>query len=148
VRLRIVVQSILVGWATLVPITYLLERFLLPSAAHLLGATWFPTARLTLDCLSLATTGWVIGRVHRFHPVLGVLVFSATLTFRDFDPLLAFNVPWLIKLAADALHDSLYFDSLAATAAQHILLFGSLIAGAVMSRPLRTPLSIFGGKTR
>jgi hypothetical protein len=147
-RLRIVIRSILSGWAALFLITYLLERPLLIVTAPLLGATWFPTARLGLDCTALAATGWTVGRLHRSAPVLGVLAFAATLTFRDFDPLLGLNVPWLIRLAADAVRDSLYLDSLAATAASHILMFGSLIAGGLLSRPAPAPVSILGGTLR
>jgi hypothetical protein len=128
---------------TLVPIAYLMERLLLPTVARYWGATWFPTARLTIDCLELLIIGWLIGRLHQSGPVLGVLSFAATLTFRDLDPFLAINVPWLVRLSADTLHDTLYLDSWIATTIQHIFLFGSLIAGAFVSRPLRTPVSIF-----
>jgi len=61
--------------------------------------------------------------------MLCVLAFAATLTFRDFGPELAINVPWLIRLAADSIGDSAYLNSLEATATAHIFLFGSLIAG-------------------
>ena len=144
-RLWIATRSILCGWVALFLITYLLERPLLIVAAPLLGASWFPTARLGLDCTALAAAGWTVGRLHRSAPVLGVLAFAATLTFRDFDPLLELNVPWLIRLAADALRDSLYLESLAATAASHALMFGSLIAGGLLSRPTPAPVSIVGG---
>lgn len=147
-RLWIAARSILVGCVTLFPIAYLMERSVLLWAASLLGAKWYPTIRVGLDALALAGTGWVIGRLHRSAPILGVLAFAASLTFWDLDRVLAINVPWLIQLAADALRDSLYLGSLAATAAQHALLFGSLIGGALLSRPSRTPVSLFGGVAR
>ena len=135
-------RAILIGWPTLIAITLLLERPLLLGTARLLGASWFPTARLALACAGLAATGWVIGRLHRSEPILAVLVFAATLTLWDFDALLAINVPWLLRLAADALRDPLYFDSLVTTAGSHVLLFGSLIAGGFLSRPSAAPPSI------
>jgi hypothetical protein len=147
-RLWIAGRSILLGCVTLFPIAFLLEHSLLLWATALLGAKWYPTVRVGLDALALAASGWVIGRFHRSAPILGVLAFAATLTFWDFDPVLAINVPWLIRLAGDALRDSLYLGSLANTLAQHILLFGSLIGGALLSRPTRSPVSLFGGFAR
>ena len=147
-RLWIAARSILSGWAALFLITYLVERPLLIVTAHWLGASWFPTARLGLDCTALAATGWTVGRLHRSAPVLAVLAFAATLLFRDFDPLLGLNVPWLIRLAADAVRDSIYLESLAATAASHALLLGSLIAGGLLSRPAPAPVSIVGDTLR
>jgi hypothetical protein len=141
-RLLLAVRSILLGWVALFLIIYLLERPLLIWTAPWLGAQWFPTARLGLNCLALAATGWIIGRWHRPIPMLGLLAFAATLTFRDFGPELAINVPWLLRLTADALGDSTYLSSLGETFAVHILLFGSLIAGGLLSRSSQAPLSI------
>jgi len=81
--------------------------------------------------------------LHRSAPIPSVLIFAATLSFRDLDPLLAINVPWLVRLAADALRDSRYLGSLVDTASEHSLLFGSLFAGALLSRPSRRPVSLF-----
>jgi len=142
-RLWFWVRAIVVGWAALVPLAYITERLLLRWTASLLGAGWLPTVRVTLDGLALAATGWMIGRVHRSAPISGVLAFAATLSFRDLDPLLAINVPWLIRLVADALRDSRYLGSLVETASEHLLLFGSLFAGALLSRPSRRPVSLF-----
>jgi hypothetical protein len=135
-------RAILLGWAALLVITYLLQRPLLLWTGPWTGPNWFPTERLGLNCLTLAATGWIIGRWHRTIPILAVLAFAATLTFRDFGPDLAINVPWLIHLAADAFRDSAYLESLGATAAAHILMFGSLIAGGLLSRPSQAPMSI------
>ena len=143
-RLWIWTRPIVVGWATLIPFAYITERLLLPLTARLLGAGWLPTAGVTLECLVLAATGWIIARLNRSAPVQGTLIFAATLCFRNLEPLVAINVPWLLRLTADAFHDTRYLGSLADTAAQHLLLFGSLIAGAWLSRPARLPLSLFG----
>ena len=135
-------RSILLGWATLFIVAFLVERPLLIWTAPLLGASWFATAHLALDCAALAATGWVAGRLSRPGPMLGVLVFAGTLTFWDFGSLLPINVPWLFRLAADAFQDTLYWESLATTAATHIFLFGSLIGGGLLSRPRRPLVSI------
>ena len=138
----ILARSILVGWTMLFALAYAVEHPLLSWTARLLGASWFVTIRIILDCMGLAAVGWVIGRFHRGAPVLGVLAFAATLSFRDLDPLVAVNVPWLVRLTKDTLRDSLYLESLMATVVQHVLLFGSLIVGALLSRPRPMPISI------
>ena len=145
-RPLLLARSILVGWAALLIGVYLLERPLLGWTARALGSHWFPTVHISLDCLTLAAAGWVIGRFHRDSPILGALAFAATLSLWDQEALLALNVPWLLQLGADALRDSLYLSSFAATVMQHVLLFGSLLAGAFLSRPARPPASIFGEK--
>jgi hypothetical protein len=57
-------------------------------------------------------------------------------------PLLTVKVPWLIRLGVDALHDGNYLASFANTAGLHALLLGSLVAGGILSRPPRIPVSI------
>ena len=147
-RLLIAARSILVGWAALFLLTYVIERPLLIWTAPWVGAHWVATAKLALDCLVLAATGWVIGRLHRSAPVLGVLAFVATLGFCNFDPLLEIDVPRLIRLAAGALRDTRYWSPFATTSVQYLFLFGSLIVGALLSRPSPTPLSLFGRNLR
>ena len=145
-RLLTLVRSVLIGWATLLAISYLLLRPLLIWTAPLVGAIWFSTVQLSLECCALAGAGWVVGRLNRSGAVAGVLVFAATLTPWDFGQMLAINVPGLVRLTRDALHDPRYFDSLIATAGADILLFGSLIGGGLLGRLIRTkPLSIVGG---
>jgi hypothetical protein len=136
-----VARSILLGWLTLLVAAGLLERAILTLIAGPLGASWFPTVRLILDCAVLAITGWVIGRSSPARPMLAVAAFAATLTFRDFGEMLEIRVPWLLQLAVDALRDPRYWDSLAYTAAIQAFLFGSLIAGARLSRR-RPPASL------
>jgi len=147
-RLSIAARAILVGWAALLALTYLVERPLVIWTAPLLGSHWVATAKLSLDCMALAGTGWLIGRLHRSAPLLGVLAFAATLAVFNLDPLLNTNVLWLIRLAADALRDTHDLGSFATTAAQHLCLFGSLVAGALLARPSPGPLSIFDEDTR
>ena len=75
--------------------------------------------------------------------MLGVLVFAATLTVWDLSPIIAINVPWLLRLAIHALSgDSAYLSSLVSTSTSHALLFGCLLAGGMLSRPSSKPVSI------
>lgn len=143
-RLSLAARSILWGWATLLLTSYLLERPLLVLIAGSLGASWFGTIRLTLDCLVLTGIGWVIGRLGPTNPILSVVAFAATLSFWDFEELVEIRVPWLLELAGNALRDSRYRDSLAYTAIVQTVLFGSLIVGALLSRraPAMAALSI------
>ncbi len=141
-RLLLCGRAILLGWVALLVITYVLQRPLLFWTGRWVGPSWFPTERLGLNCLTLAATGWIVGRWHRAAPMLCVFAFAVTLVFRDFGPDLAINVPWLIRLTGDALRDSGYWESLGATVVAHILLFGSLIAGGLLSRPAQAPVSI------
>ena len=66
-----------------------------------------------------------------------------TLAFHNFDPWLGVDVPWLVRLGANALHEPLYRDPFSTIAVHYLLLFGSLIVGALLSRPRPVPLSIF-----
>jgi hypothetical protein len=147
-RLWMVVRSIAVGWAALVALTYLAERPLLLLTAHVVGAHWVATAGLWLDCLKLAATGWAIGRLHRAAPLPGVLAFAATLSLFNLEAWVPLDVPWLIRLAMDAARDSRYWGPFATLVAQHVLLFGSLIVGGLLSRPPQTPSSLFGETPR
>jgi hypothetical protein len=142
-RLWIVARSVAAGWAVLIVLTYLADRPLLRLTAPVVGAQWVATASLSLDCLKLAATGWIIGRLHRTAPLPGVLAFAATLGLFNLEAWLPLDVPWLIRLALDAVHDTRLWGPLATTAVQHVLLFGSLIAGGLLSRPPQTPLSLF-----
>jgi hypothetical protein len=99
-----------------------------------------------LDCSVLAATGWVIGRLGPANPILAVAAFAVTLTFRDFGELVEIRVPWLLQLAGDARRNPRYWDSLISTAVVQTFLFGSLIAGALLSRRApATALSIVDG---
>jgi hypothetical protein len=146
--LWMVARSIAAGWATLITLTYLAEHPLLRLTAPLVGPHWLATASLTLDCLKLLATGWAIGRLHRAAPLICVVAFAATLALFNLDPWLPLDLQQLIRLAMDAAHDTRYWGPLAAMAAQHILLFGSLFAGALLGRAPQTPLSLFGPTPR
>jgi hypothetical protein len=145
-RLLTLARSVAIGWATLLAITYLLERPLLIWTAPLVGSSWSPTLQLLLECCALAGTGWVVGRLNPLGAIAGVLVFAATLIPWDFDEVLTLNILGLVRLTEDAFRDPRYFDSLIATAGAQTLLFASLIVGGRLGRPsATTPLSIVGG---
>jgi hypothetical protein len=138
-RVLTATRGVLVGWAALLLLTYLVEQPLLGWTAPLFGVVWIATARLSLHCLVMAGTGWLVGRANRTHAVADVLVFAATLCPWG---LLLINVPWLVRLTWDALRDTSYLDAWFTTAASHVFLFGSLIAGGMLSRPPRPILTI------
>ena len=108
---------------------------------------WISTARLGLNCLALIAAGWVIGRLAGPNPMIGVLAFAATLVWWDLDSLVGINIPWLFRLTADLLGDSRYWSSFVSTAASHALLFASLVAGGLLSRPLGKPPSIVADRS-
>jgi len=147
-RLWMLARSIAVGWATLIALTYLAQRPLLRLTAPLVGPHWIATASLALNCLKLLATGWAIGRLHRAAPLTGMLAFAATLALFNLDPWLPLDLQQLIRLGIDAAKSARYWGPLATMAAQHILLFASLFAGALVSRAPETPLSIFGPTSR
>lgn len=134
-RLPRLALAVLLGWAALFSTAFWLVRPLLTWAAPAIGPSWLPTASLTFECAALAVAGWVAGRLHRANTAITALVFAATLSTWDFSESLGIDVPWLVRLTADALRDSRYLESWVASAATHVILFGSLIAGAQLSRP-------------
>ena len=141
-RLGMVGRAITLGWITLLAAVYLLEHPFLIWISGSLGGSWFPTVRLMLDCLVLAGSGWVVGRLASAKPILAVAVFAVTLSLRDFGDLVELRVPWLFQLTADALHDPRYWESLLSTAVIQAFLFGCLFAGGLLSRRPLAPLSI------
>jgi hypothetical protein len=137
-RLFSAARAVLLGWAALFAITYLVERPLLSWTAHLLGASWLPTAQLALACCGLAAVGWMVGRWYR----ADALVFAVSLAVWNFG-LLPIDIPWLFRLFADTFGDARYLESLITTAVTHALLFGSLLVGASLNRE-RQPASSLG----
>jgi hypothetical protein len=146
-RLLITVRSIVLGWATLFAVTYLVERPLIVWTAPLLGAPWIPTLQLAFECVALAAIGWMIGRWNRSDTVPVVLVFAAMLAVWNFGLVPAINIPWLFRLMVDSFGSARYLESLVTAAVTHAFLFGSLFVGAWLSRPRQTtPVSIVSGR--
>jgi hypothetical protein len=131
--------AIATAWGTLLVLLFL--SGLLVRTAHF-PASWAATAQLTLNCFELAAAGFVAGRVYRPSPLIAVSLFAATLLFVDFGDTMPLNVAWLLRLIRDASSDSRFLDSMLTTAGTHFLLFGSLIAGGMLSRPAERLLSL------
>lgn len=136
------VRSIVLGWVTLLAIAYGVERPVLGWTAPLFGPVWIATAHLAFDCLTLAAAGYVAGRCNRSRAVWAGALFGATLCCWDFGGVVALDVPLLLRMIWDCLQDSRYLDSAATSAGTHVLLFGCLIAGALLSRQREKPVSI------
>lgn len=150
-RLLVVAVSILVGWSALFALTYLVERPILIWTAPVVGAHWVATVKLALDCLVLAGAGWIVGRLDRSAPAPGALALAATLAFWPFgqlDPLLDLNIVPLFQLTGALLRDTRYLSIWATATVPYIFRFGSLIAGALLSRPVPAPFSLFGRNAR
>jgi hypothetical protein len=131
-RLLISARSIVLGWAALFAITYLVERPLLLLSTHALGAAWVPTERLALACAGLTATGWVVGRSNRFDALAAALIFAVTLSVWNFG-LVPIDIPWLFRLLIDTFESSRYMESFFTLLALHIFLFGSIFLGAHLS---------------
>jgi hypothetical protein len=131
-KLFISSRSILLAWAALFVIAYLAGRPLLSLTAHILDASWVPTAQLIVECLALAAAGWVAGRGNRFD----VLILLAMLAVWSFG-LIPINLPWLFRLLVDSLESSRYLESFFTSLATHIFLIGSLFIGSNLSRAKR-----------
>lgn len=134
--------SILLGWAALLAIAFGVEAPFFHFTRDFFGPSWIATVHLTLDCGALAAAGWLAGRSNRAHAVWNGALFAVTLSFWNFGDALALNVPWLVKVAIDAFHDSRYLEALLTSMETHGLLFGCLMAGAALSRPREAPISI------
>ena len=165
--LRSLLPPVAAGWATLIAISYLIERPLLAMTAPELGSHWVATEKLSLDCFALAAAGWVTGRLtarltgrltvrmtarltgQPGRPALlpSILTFAATVVISSclgFDVWLGIDIPALAQVTAGALHDPRYFEGLETILIRHVFLFGSLIVGGLLSRPPRAHLSLFG----
>jgi hypothetical protein len=135
-------RSILLGWAALLAIAFGVETPFLHFTRDLFGPPWIATVHLTLDCGALAAAGWAAGRSNRAQAVWSAALFAVTLSFWDFGEALALNVPWLGRVAVDSFHDLRYLDALLLSAETHALMFGCLLAGAMLSRPREEPISL------
>lgn len=128
-QLLISARSILFGWIALFAAIYLVVRPLLLVTARLLGASWFPTAQLALDCAALAATGWIVGHGNCWD----VLVFAAILGVWNFG-LVPVDIPWLLRLLMDTFVSSRYLESFSTSLASHAFLFASLFIGSHLAR--------------
>jgi len=143
-RLLLAARALVLGWVALLAGVYLIERPSLRLFARMLDRNWLLTAQLALALSILLGTGWIVGRVSRPTPLLAASLFAVTLACWPPADALGIQIAWLLRLAADSLHDPRYWTSLFDTALMQTILFGSLFAGAMLSRKgARKPLSIF-----
>lgn len=133
--------AVAAAWAALLPLLYL-GGLAARWSGLLVGPSWTPTLALTLNCFELALAGYLAGRLHRAAPLATAAVFAATLAFCDFGDAMPMHVAWLFRLTRDLLSDSRFLDSWISTVGAHALLFGSLFAGAALSRAPEKPVSL------
>ena len=136
----------LAGWAVLVIAELVLLFGAIRVFALVMGPDLLPSLKVVLDVGALAACGWTAGRVGRPRVWAAALLTAAGLAVYDFTPYLPLNLPWVLRLAQNALGDSRYVSSLFATLTIHALMLGSLFAGAQLSRPRRAPMELGVGR--
>jgi hypothetical protein len=114
----------------------------LPLFALVMGPGLLPSLKVVLDMGALFAAGFGAGRLGRPHAMIAAGVTAAGLAAFDLMPYVTLNVPWLVGLAANAVSDPRYLPSLLTTLAVHALMFGSLFAGAALSRPREGPTQV------
>lgn len=130
------------GWAALAVTELVLLFGVLRLFAMVIGPELLPSLKVVLDMGALTACGWTAGRLGRPRTMAAAVLTAAGLTAFDLTPYVPLNVPWLLRLAANAVSDSRYLSSLLATAITHALMFGSLIGGAYLSRPPDPPVGL------
>ena len=125
----------LAGWAVLVITELVLLFGAMRVFAWVMGPELLPSLKVVLDMGALAVCGWFAGRVGTPRVLSAAGFAAAGLAVYDFTPYLPLNVPWVLRLAKNASGDPRYLSSLSAGLIIHALMFGSLFAGAQLSRP-------------
>lgn len=138
---RLIVAA-LAGWAALAAAEFVLLFGVLRFVAMVMGTELLPSLKVVLDMAALAACGWVAGSVGRPRTMAAAGLAAAVLTGFDLTPYLLLNVPWLMRLTANAVSDSRYLPSLLNTLAIHALMFGSLLFGASRSRAREAPMGL------
>jgi hypothetical protein len=125
----------LAGWAVLAAAEFVLLFGVFRVFAMVMGPELLPSLKVVLDMGALAACGWVAGRVGRPRVVAAACLCAAGIAAFDLSPYLPLNVSWLLRLTINAIRDSRYLTSLLTLLGIHVLLFGSLFAGARLSCP-------------
>lgn len=141
-EIRTLLVAALAGWSTLAVTEGILLFGALRVFALFMGPELLPSLKVVFDMGALAACGWVAGRIGRPRIVAAAALTAAGLACFDLTPYLVLNVPWLVRLAINAIRDSRYLTSLLSTVTIHALMFGSLVAGAYLSRPREAPLEL------
>jgi hypothetical protein len=136
----------LAGWAALVITELVLLFGAIRLFALVMGPDLLASIKVVLDMGALAACGWIAGRVGRPRVMAAAVLAAAGLALYDFTPYLPLNLPWVLRLAKNALGDSRYVSSLLATLTIHALMLASLFAGAHLSRPRRAPMELGIGR--
>ena len=110
--------------------------------ARVMGPDLLASLKVVLDMAALAVCGWFAGRVGTPRVLSAAGLAAAGLAVYDFTPYLPLNVQWVLRLAEDAFGDSRYLSSLSQALMIHALMFGSLFAGAQLSRPRKRPVAL------
>jgi hypothetical protein len=134
--------AVLAGWAALVIIELVWLFGVLRLFAMVIGPELLPSLKVVLDMGALTACGWTAGRLGRPRKMAAAVLTAAGLTAFDLTPYIPLNVPWLVRLAANAVGDSRYLSSLLAALVIHALMFGSLIGGAYLSRSPEPPVGL------
>jgi hypothetical protein len=132
----------LAGWSILLATDLVLLWGALPLFAMVIGPELLPSLKVVLDMGALAACGWVAGRVGRPRVMAAATLTAFGLALFDLVPYIPLNVPWLLRLAVNAAADSRYLSSLLTALTLHVLMFGSLFAGAHLSRPREAPIGL------
>lgn len=132
----------LAGWAVLAALELVLLFVVLRLLAMAIGPELLPSLKVVLDMAALTACGWVAGRLGRPRNTVAAGLTAAGLALGDLTPYVLLNVPWLVRLIANSVGDARYLPSLLTTLIMHALMFGSLAAGAYLSRPRRAPIGL------
>jgi hypothetical protein len=137
-----VLVAALAGWTALVASEAILLFGVLRLFAVVMGPELLPSLKVVFDMAALAACGWIAGRVGRPRVVAAAAFTAFGLAVFDLSPYVPLNVPWLLRVTRNAFGESRYVSSLLAALTMHALVFGSLFAGARLSRPREVPLAL------
>lgn len=130
------------GWVFLSAAEVVLILGVLPLLAMVMSRDLLPSLKIVLDMAALGSAGWVTGRIARPNVFAAATLLFVGLACVDLTPYLLLNVPWLLRLTLNTLQDTRFLNSWFSTFAMHVLLIGSVFAGANLSRPRQPPLGI------
>ena len=135
-------MAALAAWALLAAMELVLLFGVLRLLAMVIGPELLASLKVVLDMAALTACGWVAGRIGRPRNLTAAGLTAAGLALLDLTPYVLLNVPWLVRLIANAVSDARYVPSLLTTLTMHALMFGSLVAGAYLSRPRKAPIGL------
>ena len=145
------IRAILIGWAALFFLSYVVERPILAFGYRWVGGAWWATVSVLLDCAALAACGWVVARLHRPWQIAMLMVFMLSLAPFDVGAYtgqtMAPNIPWLVKLAGDVVGDSRYLTGFLVSLVTNAFLMGCLWSGGRAAAPHASRITRVQGLT-